>query len=156
MASDCKKGKIWPFRPRKMTFRAIQPNLSFDMWLISCQRSFIPKKKKSYWSVSEIDPSPPPLNLDGRTDRQTDRRTNDGQLGIRKAPLPDGTAELKTGIVGFRFHHRTSGLGNSNVCAAIVPFFSITLVSVCQLLPQCVINVCTPTTALKFCSYLNH
>ena len=89
MDSECKRGKIWPFRPRKMTFRAIQPNLSFDMWFISCQRSFIPKKKKSYWSVSEIDPSP--LNLDGQTDRQTD----DGQLGIRKAPLPDGTAELK-------------------------------------------------------------
>ena len=33
----------------------------------SCQ-----KKKKSYWSVSEIDPSPPPLNLDGRTDGRTD------------------------------------------------------------------------------------
>jgi hypothetical protein len=26
----------------------------------------------------------------------TDGRTDDGQVGIRKAPLPDGTAELKT------------------------------------------------------------
>ena len=41
----------------------------------------------------------------------------------------------KTGIVCFRFHRRTSGLGNSNVCAAIVPFFSITFVSVCELSP---------------------
>ena len=62
----------------------------------------------------------------------------------------------KTGIVCFRFHRRTSGLGNSNVCAAIVPFFSITFVSVCQLSPLYAINVCTPTTALKCCSYLNH
>ena len=46
--------------------------------------SFMPNKRKSYWSVSEI--APPPLNLDGRTDRQTD----EGQLGIRKAPLPLG------------------------------------------------------------------
>ena len=61
-----------------------------------------------------------------------------------------------TGIVCFRFHRRTSGLGNSNVCAAIVPFFSITSVSVCQLSPLSAINVCTPTTALKICSYLNH
>ena len=38
----------------------------------SCQ-----KKKKSYWSVSEIDPSPPQSwRTDGRTDRRTDRRTN--------------------------------------------------------------------------------
>ena len=49
----------------------------------------MPKKlfftqKKSYWSVSEID---------GRI--LTDRQTDDG---IRKAPLPDGTAELKTGF----------------------------------------------------------
>ena len=61
-----------------------------------------------------------------------------------------------TGIVCLRFHRRTSGLGNSNVCAAIVPFFSITFVSVCKLSPLCAINVCIPTTALKFCSYLNH
>ena len=79
MTSKCKKSQIWPFRPWKMTFRAIQPNLSFDMWFMSPKRSFMPKKKKSYWSVSEIDPSP--LNLDGRTDGrtdgQTDRRTTD-------------------------------------------------------------------------------
>ena len=68
MASNC---KIWPYRPWKMTFRAIQPNLSFDMWFMSTQRSSMPKKKKSYWSVSEMDPPPtpppPPLNLDGWT-----------------------------------------------------------------------------------------
>ena len=32
MASKCKKGKIWPFQPWQLTFRAIQPNLSLDMW----------------------------------------------------------------------------------------------------------------------------
>ena len=66
-----KKSKIWPYRPWKITFRAI-----FDMWFMSPKRSFMPKKKKSYWSVSE---TPPPVNLDGRTD---------GQIDIRKAPLP--------------------------------------------------------------------
>ena len=48
----------------------------------------MPKKRKSYLSVSEIGPSP--LNLDRQTDGQTE-----GRLGIRKAPLPLGTAELK-------------------------------------------------------------
>ena len=44
------------------------------------------KKRKGYWSVSEIGPSPPPppLNVDA-----------DGRVGIWKAPLPGGTAELK-------------------------------------------------------------
>ena len=77
MTSKCKKSQIWPFRPWKMTFRAIQPNLSFDMWFMSPKRSFMPKKKKSYWSVSEIDPSPPQSwRTDGQTDRQTDGRTD--------------------------------------------------------------------------------
>ena len=77
MTSKCKKSQIWPFRPWKMTFRAIQPNLSFDMWFMSPKRSLMPKKKKSYWSVSEIDPSPPQSwRTDGRTDGQTDGRTD--------------------------------------------------------------------------------
>ena len=96
MTSKCKKGQFWPFQPWKMTFRAIQPNLSFDMWFMSPTRSFMPKKKKSYWSVSEIDPSPPPpppppLNLDGRTDGRTDRRT-DGQTDRRT----DGQTDRRT------------------------------------------------------------
>ena len=83
MASKCKKSKIWPYRPWKMTFRAIQPNLSFDMWFMSPQRSSMPKKKKSYWSVSEIDPSPPQSwRTDGQTDRRTDGQT-DGQTDRR-------------------------------------------------------------------------
>ena len=73
MASECKKSQIWPYRPWKMTFRAIQPNLSFDMWFMSPERSSMPKKKKSYCSVSEIDPSP--LNRDGQTGGRTDRTT---------------------------------------------------------------------------------
>ena len=93
MASEWKKGKIWPFWPRKITFRAIQQNLSFDMWFISCQRSFIPKKEekllKRFWD-RPLPPSPPPP-----PSILTDRQTDDGQLGIKKAPLPDGTAELK-------------------------------------------------------------
>ena len=62
----------------------------------------------------------------------------------------------ETVIVCLRFHCCTSGPGNCNVCAAIVPFVSITFVSVCQLSPLCAINVCTPTTGLKFCRYLNN
>ena len=44
------------------------------------------KKRKSYWSVSEIGPSPP-LKVDAAAD-------DDGRVGIWKAPLPGGTAEL--------------------------------------------------------------
>ena len=41
------------------------------------------KKKKSYWSVSEIDPSPPQSwRTDGQTDRRTDGQT-DGQTDRR-------------------------------------------------------------------------
>ena len=47
------------------------------------------KKRKSYWSVSEIGPSP--LKVDADTA---------GRVGIWKAPLPGGTAELK-------MHHTT-------------------------------------------------
>ena len=33
------------FLTLKMTFRAIQPNLSFDMWFMSPKRSFMPNKR---------------------------------------------------------------------------------------------------------------
>ena len=49
------------------------------------------KKRKSYWSVSEIGPSPP-LKLTPPAAADAD---DDGQVGIWKAPLPGGTAELK-------------------------------------------------------------
>ena len=79
---------------------AIQPNPSYDMLLMSSQRSFMPKKRKGYWSVSEIGTSPHPLKVDA------DAADDDGRVGIWKAPLPDGTAELKidslwTGIKKF-------------------------------------------------------
>ena len=45
------------------------------------------KKRKSYRSVSEIGPSPP-LKVDADA-------ADDGRVGIWKAPLPGGTAELK-------------------------------------------------------------
>ena len=69
-------------------FRAIQPNLSFDMWFMSPKRSFMPKKKKSYWSVSEIDP-PPSILTDGQTDG---RRANQ----YWKSSAAFRLAELKT------------------------------------------------------------
>ena len=52
------------------------------------------KKRKSYWSVSEIGPSPP-LKVDADADAAADAADDDGQVGIWKAPLPGGTAELK-------------------------------------------------------------
>ena len=51
----------------------------------------MPKKRISYWSVSEIGPSPPPHPL--KFDADDDEA--DGRVGIWKAPLPDGTAQLK-------------------------------------------------------------
>ena len=94
MTSKCKKSQIWPFRPWKITFRAIQPNLSFDMWFMSPKRSFMPKKKKSYWSVSEIDPSPPQSwRTDGQTDGQTDRRTTDKSVLEKLRCLSAGGAK---------------------------------------------------------------
>ena len=55
----------------------------------------MPKKRKGYWSVSEIGPSPPPLKVDA-ADADTDADADDDRrVGIWKAPLPGGTAELK-------------------------------------------------------------
>ena len=56
----------------------------------------MPKKRKSYWSVSEIGPSP--LKVDDTDDDAND----DGRVGIWKAPLPGGTAELKTWLLAFK------------------------------------------------------
>ena len=44
MVSKCKKGQIWHCQPWKITLRVIQPNQSFDMWFMSSQRSYMPKK----------------------------------------------------------------------------------------------------------------
>ena len=55
------------------------------------------KKRKSYWSVSEIGPSPP-LKVDA------DAADDDGRVGIWKAPLPGGTAELKRRWTYFDMH----------------------------------------------------
>ena len=52
------------------------------------------KKRKSYWSVSEIGPSPP-LKFDADADANAADADDDGRVGIWKAPLPGGTAELK-------------------------------------------------------------
>ena len=59
----------------------------------------MPKKRKSYWSVSEIGPSPLKVDAadDDADDADDDDDDDDGRVGIWIAPLPDGTAELKTG-----------------------------------------------------------
>ena len=88
--SKCvKKAKIWPFRFKKITFRASQPNISFDMWSMSSKKKIHAKKKVTEAYLRLPHPPPPPQSW--RTaDRQTDRQTDDGQLGIRKALLPFG------------------------------------------------------------------
>ena len=53
------------------------------------------KKRKSYWSVSEIGPSPLKVDADADAAADADDADDDGQVGIWKAPLPGGTAELK-------------------------------------------------------------
>ena len=60
---------------------------------MASQRSFMPKKRKSYWSVSEIGPSPLKVDAD---DADDDDDADDGRVGIWKAPLPGGTAKLKS------------------------------------------------------------
>ena len=66
---------------------------------MSSQRNFMQKKRKSYWGVSEIGPSPPPpppLKVDA---------DDDGRVGIWKAPLPGGTAELKIDDLMHTYRH---------------------------------------------------
>ena len=55
---------------------------------MSSKRSLMPKKEKKR-SVSEIGPSPLKVDADDADD------DDDGRVGIWKAPLPDGIAELK-------------------------------------------------------------
>ena len=67
----CKKGTnldLLTFWPLKMTLRAIQPNPSYDMLLMSSQRSLMPKKRekllKRFWDWPfrplKLTPPPPP------------------------------------------------------------------------------------------------
>ena len=83
-----KMSHILPFWPLKMTFRTIQPNPYFYSILVPKEASCKQKKKKTlschFWEINSLSQK----LTDGRT---TDgRRTDDGQLGIRKAPLPFG------------------------------------------------------------------
>ena len=83
------KGPNLTFPTLKNDLRAIQPNLPFDMWFMSSQRSSMPKKeKKSFWSVSEIDPSPTlELNwwsVDVETDCRDSLLTNSMQTSWKK------------------------------------------------------------------------
>ena len=61
---------------------------------MSSKISLMPKKRKSYWNVSEIGPSPLKVDADD-ADADDDADDDDGRVGIWKAPLPDGTAEQK-------------------------------------------------------------
>ena len=47
MVLSAKKGTILIFRPLKMTFRANQPNISYDMLFMSFQRRRMPKRVKT-------------------------------------------------------------------------------------------------------------
>ena len=104
--------QFWPFDMVKMTFRAIQFLIYWMFYDHFSARSLLAKlgcraiQPKSFLSyIVNVIPKKlhakkekkllkrfwdwplPPLNLD---------RQKDGQLGIRKAPLPFGTAELKS------------------------------------------------------------
>ena len=50
---DVKRGQIRPFWPWKRTFKAIQANPSFGSSLVPFLGSYMPKYRKSYWTVLE-------------------------------------------------------------------------------------------------------
>ena len=81
----CKKGIILTFK------NDLQPNhQQYDMLLMSFQWSFMPKTLlKHFWDWHFF-----PL-------LQDDANANDGQVGIWKAPLRLGTAELNTQLPRF-------------------------------------------------------
>ena len=56
----------------------------------------MPKRRKSYLSVSEIGPSPLKVDAAAAAANDDDDADDDGRVGIWKAPLPGGTAELKS------------------------------------------------------------
>ena len=71
----------------KWPLRDIQPNLSFDMWFMSSQRSSIPKQKVTE-TFLRLNP-PPPLNLDGRMDRWTTDNSASQKLRCLSAGRPN-------------------------------------------------------------------
>ena len=53
------------FRPLKTTFRTIQPNPSYDVLLMPFIHTKLhAEKEKSFWSISEIGPSPLKVDAD--------------------------------------------------------------------------------------------
>ena len=77
-----------------MTLRAIQPNPSYDMLLMRLAL--------------------PPLKVDAAADDDDDDdddADDDGRVGIWKAPLPDGTAELKMVICDEVFSINVEQIG---------------------------------------------
>ena len=117
--------KNWTFWPLKTTLRAIQPNPSYDMLLISSQRSLMPKKRKKllkrFWDWPF---PPPPLKVDAAAD-DADDDADDGRVGIWKAPLPDGTGskcwpkvvQIKLGS-NYAKHYLGIGPVQSIVCTS--------------------------------------
>ena len=67
----------------------------------------MPKKRKGYWGVSEIGPSPLKVDADDTDDDADD--DDDGRVGIWKAPLSGGTAELIRSS-SSRFEHCSESL----------------------------------------------
>ena len=82
-SKSAKRAQFWPLKNN--LYSDSTKSLWYVVKLMSSQISFMPKRRKGYWSVSEI--APPPLKVDA---------DYDGRVGIWKAPLPDGTAELKS------------------------------------------------------------
>ena len=93
-ASKCKKSKIWPYQPWKMTFRVIQPKSIFRYVIyVTPKKSHAKKEEKSqkrFWDR----PLPP---QSWRTDGQTDGRTHGGPTTRHwKSSAAFRLAELKT------------------------------------------------------------
>ena len=92
-AGGAKKGTILTFWPLKNNLYSDSTKSLLCKYVANViPKKLHVKKRKSYGSVSEIGPSPLKVDADAA---DTDAADDDGRVAIWKAPLPDGTAELK-------------------------------------------------------------
>ena len=93
-ALKCKKGTILTFWPLKNNLYS-DSTKSFLWYVVNViPKKLHAKKEKKLLKRFWLALPPPPLKVDADDDDD-----DDGQVGIWKAPLPDGTAKLKRDIV---------------------------------------------------------